>query len=461
MYKKYLTAGLALIIMLLLLSGCNAQPNIPPELESIAQKIGEISSTLETSNDRDTEDPDTSKTLLTSQDTQQGFTVREPKDDRERFAMEFAEKLFYAAYMSLSSLPADFEVLADYVDVDSFSPLAPLKPTKASLGHLIVGTCFANVTEKGVIEYGSTGSIWTADKDSKSIGIIDADNITRGTLTVVALDANDGNIIAMLVDVRPAPGGYAASPLSLPTPANPSPLDKAIVFSAPHGCIVEYQGGVIEPVVVDTYGLKDYYELQNAYRGKDEAISVFCGSAIGSIDGTVFADTGTYGGSSRGYSGYDYTSLSIRFDVAALAVTRKEFRPLRDVITERTQAIVTQIGELLDAYDLDGFVEMAHGYGAFLSSNGRVASSYRGYFDLWRNKDSVHGADREISINAIEVRGVNSLRVKFTTMLTIKSGNTYTADSRITLDYVNGDWLILEMSNEIFKTDTNTWTLVE
>ena len=434
-----------LLCILILLAGCGSQQNISSATETVEQTGG---------------DREIVKPPLPEPEKQSGFDVREPKDDRERFAMEFAEKLFRTAHNPLSSRSADFEALVAFVDVDSFSPLAPQRPTNESLGLLIVNTCFARVTEYGEIRYADTGPFVTNDASPKSIGIIDTDENTGDTLTAVAIDVREGNIVALLVDVRPVPGGYAASPLSPPGPQNPRPLDQAIIFTAPHGSIVEYNGSVVTPVVVESIGKHDVYELYDAYRGNFEDISVFCGSAIGTIDGTIAGNTSISGGSSLGYSGYEYATYSIRYDIAALAMTRNEYRPLRDAITERTLALVTQIGDLLDSNDMDGFVDMARGYGELLNSNGTIRSEYRGFFTSWQNSGSVHGAEREIAINAIEIRGIDSVRVKFSTLLTLTSGRIYTADSTIVLDYVDDDWLIYDMTNEIFKSDSRTWSPV-
>jgi len=50
------------------------------------------------------------------------------------------------------------------------------------------------------------------------------------------------------------------------------------------------------------------------------------------------------------------------------------------------------------------------------------------------------------------------VRVKFTTLLTLASGSKYTADSTIVLDYIDDDWLIYDMTSEIFKSDSRTWS---
>ena len=434
------------LFVLVLLAGCSSQQSTSPATNTEEQVVGSVEPT---------------NSPMPSSTAQQGFDVREPKDDRERFAMEFAEKLFRVAHNPLSSRPSDFGELAAYVDADAFSPLSPREPTYEALGLLVVNTCFARVTESGDLRYSDTGTTFTGGETPRSTGIIDVDSISNGTLTVVAIDVREGNITALLVDVKPVSGGYAASPLSRPAPKSPSLLDQAIVFTAPHGSIVKYNGKVVDPVVVESIGKHDVYELRDAYRGNYEEISVFCGDAIGTIEGTIIADTSVTGGSSKGYSGYSYATHSIRYDIASLAMTRREFRPLRDSITERTQALVTQIGELLDANDMDGFVGMTHGYGELINSNGNIKSEYRGYFTSWQRSDGVHGAEREITINSIEIRGIDSLRVKLSTLLTLASGRRYTADSTIVLDYIDGDWLIYDMTNELFKSDSRTWSAVD
>jgi hypothetical protein len=372
--------------------------------------------------------------------------------------MDFAEKLFLAAYNPLSSRSADFEELVTYVAIDSLSPLTPQRPTDESLGHLIANNFFARVTEGGELRHADTGTFSAGNGTPKSVGVIDISGITTGSLTAVAIDVRDGNIVALLVDVRTVPGGYAASPLSRPAPQDPSPLDLPIVFTAPHGSVVKFNGSVVDPVFVDSIGRHDVYELHGVYRGKFEDISVFCGDAIGTIEGTVVANTSVYGGVARGANGYESATNSIRYDIAALAVTREEFRPLRDSITVLTQSIATRIGELLDTNDMDGFVEMARGYGELLGRNGNISSEYRGFFTSWQRSGSVHGAKREITIDAIEIRGIDSVRVRFTTLLTLESGNKFTAESTIILDHVDGDWLIFDMTNELFKSDSRTWS---
>jgi hypothetical protein len=441
--KKKLTIVLCVLILLV---GCGPQQSISPAVNTDVQQSGNW---------------ETANSPIPAPTAQQGFDVREPKDDRERFAMVFAENLFLVAHNPLSSSRADFGELVTYVDIDSIGPLAPRSPTNEELGLLITQTFFARVTENGEIQYADTGIIWVGSDAPKGVGVIDVKSITQGTLTAVAIDVREENIVAILVDVKPVSGGYAASPLSRPIPQNPSPLDQPIVFSAPHGSIVEHNGEVVTPVVVESIGKHDFYELHGAYRGRAEDISVFCGDAIGTIEGTIIGDTSAFGGSSRGYSGYSYATYSIRYDIAALAMTRGEFRPLRDAITERTQALVTQIGELLDANDMDGFVDMTHGYGELINNNGTIKSEYRGFFTSWQRSDSVHGAEREITINAIEIRGSDSLRVKFSTLLTLASGRKFTADSTIVFDYIDGVWLIYDMTNEIFKSDSRTWSIVD
>ena len=448
-----------LLCALILFAGCGSQQVIHLATDPTSQPRGDQTIV----NQHSPAVPSVDQNIVTQpspavQSTQQGFIVRDPKDDRERFAMEFAEKLHLAAHNPLSSRPSDFEELTAYVDVDALSPNAPMSPTNESLGMLIARTCFARVTEGEELRYADTGTFFAENRGQKSIGIIDIDSLTDGTLTAVAIDVREGNIVAILVDIKPVSGGYTASPLIPPAPQDQLKLDRPIVFTAPHGSIVEYNGRVVEPVVVESIGKHDVYELLDAYRGNFEEISVFCGDAIGTIVGTIIGDTSISGGSSKGYSGYDYGTHSIRYDIAALAMTRREFRPLRDTITERTQAIVTHIGELLDKNDMDGFVDMACGYGELINRNGTIKSEYRGYFTAWRSSSSVHGAKREITINAIEIRGIDSVRVKFRTLLTLASGNVYTADSTIVFDYIDGEWLIYDMTNEIFKSDSRTWS---
>ena len=94
MYKVLIVMLCALI----LLTGCVPQPKAPTKPDV----------------DLQTDDAKASNTSPPStSNVQQGFDVREPKDDREKFAMEFAEKLFSATNSGLSlSSDAAFAELA-------------------------------------------------------------------------------------------------------------------------------------------------------------------------------------------------------------------------------------------------------------------------------------------------------------------------------------------------------------
>ena len=423
--------------------GCSTIPADPPNTAATSER-------LQVTQDQSSQ---------TSPDTKSGYNVRAPKDERERFAMAFAEKLFYAVNCRDITALAELVQYVD-VDADTLSPHAPKQANNESLGMLIASLCGGRVTEYGDIRYGDYITFITNAKNAVSMGIIDIDEITGNTLTAVAIGTSQDDIAAILVDVRPVSGGYTATPLYPPAPQNPRPLDMSIIFKAPHGSLVEYRDEIVTPVVVKQLGEYDVYELNDSYHGVHEDISVFCGSAIGTIDGTIIGDSSTTGGSSEGYSGCTYASNSIRYDISALAMTRNEFRPLRDTIAERTQGLVTQIGSLLDTSDMDGFVAIMQGYGKILNSSGGIASAYRGYFTQWKTSTGVHGADRIITINTIEIRGVDSVRVNFSTLLTLASGNRFTADSTLILDYVDDNWLIYDMTNELFKSDSSTWHAV-
>lgn len=407
---------------------------------------------------------------------------REPNNRAEEKAMEFVDAL----WVSHKSEDSSFALLVPHSDPDLLSPYIPSSAVDQALGMLIANTCFAFQEQGSTISFHrrspfNWNNIHIGSGAGRSLGITDVYGITSDTVVAVvfSIDRTNGesDIDTVLVGIQDTDNGHKIVPLPmyLNDTSRTEEMDRPIIFYSPSGTIVTFNG-IVQTPSAEAQGSRsnDIYEIYASHYGVYEGIEVFLGEQIGTLQGFISADTSISGGSSLGYSGYGSSTIGISNNISTLAVTRLEFRGLRDELTERTQYITDRIAEALDNQDIPAFVALTHNPERFeegqLSSiisinpdleEQRIAPEYRARFQSWERREAAHGATNEVTIDSIEVIRLNTVRVTFSTLKTLKSGNQFIADRcQFVLEYFDDNWYITNMTNCLLVATTDVWELI-
>jgi hypothetical protein len=305
-----------------------------------------------------------------------------------------------------------------------------------------------------------------ADSGAKSIGVMDIRGLTDDMVIAVVFSNNGsaetGTISTVLVGVQSYGGDYMIVPLPLRVYDSHriGDTDEPVLFRVPHQGAVIHDGVVLMPRSEGNND-SDVYEMSGINGNTHESIEVFLGTHIGTLHGWVISDMGVIRARSNGSTGYGAATIGITNDIAALAVTRQEFRGVHDEIEHRTQFLTQRISELLDDNDTGGFLELTRHPDRFVGNNGGIAPQYSGYFKLWEGQESIHGARNTVTVNTMEIIRLDTVRVTYSVLKTLPSGNQYVAEGcQILLRYTDGDWYIENMSRDLFSYRENVWKKV-
>ena len=403
----------------------------------------------------------------------QGFSIRAPQTDEERFAMQFVDALFWRDHSSI----------IDMTDIASLAPAAPYGEQPEDIFQVIVRRCIGYMNfqvNRDYSEYDFSRSMcnglnvtWS-DRETPeacSIGIVDVTDVgivvahswdgTRegfyaaGKRRGTPIEVNGAATVRVAVD-RVADGSLKAVAAQYKPGLHGQLIDQEFQFTVPRGGIVTFRGEVLAPVSGGDDEPGKYLIKDMHYRVPEE-ISVDFGEVFGVIRDILIVDN-------LGSSVDDGPLVLLSNDVAnglfthlpSLAITMPEYKGIANDVSTSVERFVKQIVNFLETDNFEGF-------DGILVEGGeaeRNTRNMRREFDNWVAAEvdlPFTGIKRTILIGEMNILTPRSINVRFHNTLVAPSGTPFFSRSSFALSNIDGQWKIWSMSHELFSRSTANW----
>ena len=410
-----------------------------------------------------------------------GFTIREARDDMERFAMDFVDSLFFQDYQAIFAM----------TDFSSFAPAAPIVPSEEQIYWMIINHAigYSNFNVKhdwsrfnysSDMHNGLQGT-WIPVNNSEmagSIGIVDVTDV--GIVVAHSWSGCVNGFYASGKAGRTSVERHGAALIRVPVAkdsnnelkvvrANYVPLehgkllDETFSYRVPHGAVVIFRGEVLSPVEEGggIHILPDTYEITGLYHRVPEEVIIDMGSNFGIIRDYIYAtnlspnpESGSMMLLTNSQRNQPVT------DFRALSITMPEFSAIAEEVDRITMHYIDSV---VASMETDNFPELA---ALFLEGGGAHANlrNIKREFNNWVQgelENPFAGAKRQTDIAQITVLTPRTVEVtvihKFTSP---QSGTQYAAVFDFRFFKYNGEWSIQNMPQNFFSRSANFWQVV-